>query len=48
VKDEGKLDNTLLVYIAGDNGTSPEGSLWAHQTSSPPITGCWMCQSRRR
>jgi arylsulfatase A-like enzyme len=27
VKDEGKLDNTLLIYIAGDNGTSPEGSL---------------------
>jgi arylsulfatase A-like enzyme len=26
VKDEGKLDNTLIIYIDGDNGTSPEGS----------------------
>jgi arylsulfatase len=23
----GKLDNTLIVYIAGDNGTSAEGTL---------------------
>jgi arylsulfatase A-like enzyme len=27
VQDEGKLDNTLIIYIAGDNGTSPEGTL---------------------
>ena len=27
VKDEGKLDNTLIVYISGDNGTSAEGTL---------------------
>jgi arylsulfatase len=27
VQDEGKLDNTLIIYIVGDNGTSPEGSL---------------------
>jgi len=27
VEDQGKLDNTLIIYIAGDNGTSPEGSL---------------------
>ena len=26
VEDEGKLDNTLIIYIDGDNGTSPEGS----------------------
>src|SRR5689334_16048214 len=26
VKDMGKLDNTLIIYIDGDNGTSPEGS----------------------
>jgi sulfatase-like protein len=24
----GKLDNTLIIYIDGDNGTSPEGSLY--------------------
>ena len=27
VADEGKLDNTLIIYISGDNGTSAEGSL---------------------
>ena len=27
VKDEGKLDNTLIIYIDGDNGTSAEGTL---------------------
>ncbi|GAU85901.1 arylsulfatase [Bosea sp. BIWAKO-01] len=26
VQDEGKLDNTLIIYISGDNGTSPEGT----------------------
>jgi arylsulfatase A-like enzyme len=27
VEDQGKLDNTLIIYIVGDNGTSPEGTL---------------------
>ena len=27
VEDMGKLDNTLIIYICGDNGTSAEGSL---------------------
>jgi arylsulfatase len=27
VEDMGKLDNTLIIYIAGDNGNSAEGSL---------------------
>jgi len=26
VQDQGKLDNTLIIYICGDNGTSPGGS----------------------
>ncbi|MET0166703.1 MAG: arylsulfatase [Vicinamibacterales bacterium] len=26
VEDMGKLDNTLIIYIGGDNGTSPEGT----------------------
>jgi len=26
VQDLGKMDNTLIIYISGDNGTSPEGS----------------------
>jgi arylsulfatase len=28
IKDEGKFNNTLIVYIVGDNGTSPEGTLF--------------------
>ena len=27
VQDEGKLDNTLIIYISGDNGASAEGML---------------------
>ena len=27
VEDMGELDNTLIIYICGDNGTSPEGTL---------------------
>jgi arylsulfatase A-like enzyme len=26
IEDQGKLDNTLVIYIFGDNGTSPEGT----------------------
>jgi arylsulfatase A-like enzyme len=26
IQDEGKLDNTLIIYISGDNGASAEGS----------------------
>ena len=26
VQDEGKLDNTIIIYIVGDNGTSAEGT----------------------
>src|SRR5438876_2993837 len=28
VEDMGKLDNTIIIYICGDNGTSPEGTLY--------------------
>jgi arylsulfatase len=27
VADTGKLDNTLIIYVSGDNGASPEGTL---------------------
>jgi arylsulfatase A-like enzyme len=27
VEDQGKLDNTLIIYISGDNGNSAEGTL---------------------
>ena len=28
VQKMGKLDNTLIIYIDGDNGTSAEGSIY--------------------
>ena len=28
VDNLGKLDNTIIIYIVGDNGTSPEGTLY--------------------
>ena len=27
IEDSGDLDNTLIFYIAGDNGTSAEGGM---------------------
>ena len=27
IEDMGKLDNTLIIYICGDNGNSPEGTM---------------------
>ncbi len=27
VEDMGQLDNTLIIYISGDNGASPEGMI---------------------
>ncbi len=27
IEDMGQLDNTLIIYVSGDNGSSPEGSL---------------------
>ena len=32
LKDIGDLDNTLFIYIAGDNGASAEGGLPACST----------------
>ena len=34
VEDMGKLDNTLMIYISGDNGTSAEGSHGRHRLRS--------------
>jgi arylsulfatase A-like enzyme len=28
IEDMGKLDNTLIIYICGDNGNSPEGTVY--------------------
>jgi arylsulfatase len=27
IEDAGRLDNTLIIYVSGDNGASPEGTL---------------------
>ena len=34
----GELDDTLIIYIGGDNGASAEGMLNGTPTSSPPST----------
>ena len=34
VEDMGKLDNTLIIYISGDNGSSAEGTLDRHAERS--------------
>jgi arylsulfatase A-like enzyme len=39
VQDEGKLDNTLIIYIEGDNGTSAEGSTIGTVFDLAPIQG---------
>ncbi len=46
VEDMGKLDNTLIIYIEGDNGTSAEGTtlgtpfdLAALQAINVPVEG---------
>src|SRR5205814_2211983 len=47
VEDMGKVDNTLIIYIDGDNGTSPEATgINAHRTvngiEQSPIEGVSM------
>jgi len=39
VQDVGKLDNTLIIYIEGDNGTSAEGSLYGTPNAFAAIQG---------
>ena len=36
----GQLDNTLIVYIAGDNGASLEGGLYGTANAMAQITAC--------
>ena len=43
IDDLGELDNTLIFYISGDNGTSPEGDFsghwnWNHYVNGIPET----------
>jgi arylsulfatase len=39
VEDEGKLDNTLIIYISGDNGNSAEGSILGTPVDMAAIQG---------
>jgi arylsulfatase A-like enzyme len=39
VEDMGKLDNTLIIFISGDNGTSAEGSILGTPTDMAAIQG---------
>ena len=39
VEDMGKLDNTLIIYISGDNGASAEGSLTGTFNEIIPFNG---------
>src|SRR6516164_1610251 len=39
VEDMGKLDNTLIIYIEGDNGTSAEGTLYGTPNEVAPLNG---------
>ena len=46
VEDMGKLDNTLIIYISGDNGTSAEGTLvGTPNRDRPRINGMSMFRS---
>ncbi|MCC8975886.1 arylsulfatase [Bradyrhizobium brasilense] len=39
VEDMGKLDNTLIIYISGDNGASAEGSITGTVNEALPFNG---------
>ena len=39
VEDVGKLDNTLIIYISGDNGASPEGTINGSYSEMAVVNG---------
>jgi arylsulfatase len=39
VQDMGKLDNTLIIFIVGDNGTSAEGSILGTPVDMAAVSG---------
>jgi len=45
VEDIGQLDNTLIIYISGDNGASAEGMVNGTPNESPPSMA-FPCRSR--
>ena len=46
VEDMGKLDNTLIIYISGDNGASAEGTLIGTPNEIASFNGV-RCSRRR-
>ena len=44
VEDMGQLDNTLIIYISGDNGASAEGMLQRHAERIHLLQ--WRCRCR--
>lgn len=39
IEDAGKLDNTLIIYVSGDNGSSPEGTTNGTYSEFAPAFG---------
>jgi arylsulfatase A-like enzyme len=39
IADTGQLDNTLIIYIAGDNGASLEGGLYGTDNTMAQVNG---------
>ena len=48
VENMGKLDNTLIIYINGDNGTSAEGGLHRHTLTKSRGSTASACRLRRQ
>ena len=46
VEDLGELDNTLIIYIGGDNSTSAEGMQNGAPRTSSPRSMALLCRSR--
>ena len=47
IKDMGKLDNTLIIFISGDNGASAEGSPIGTPSEIMPFNGVKLRSQRR-
>ena len=48
IEDMGKLDNTLIIYINGDNGTSAEGGPLGTPNEVAFFNGSDRCPSKNR
>ena len=48
IEDMGKLDNTLIIYISGDNGASRRGLAERYARVKFCSSTVWNCQSPSR